>query len=718
MPPPVKATSSTPAGPSRVEAAAAPSYSIELPSPAALLITAGIILLCLLSLVFYTSVTPLVTARHGTPIPGTPGVRGFVLNDRINSDGLTIDDIAALSQKGAFRPMPSPEHEDVMTKGFGGQRWNRIDLDNPSPDYKRAILDLIWRIYDKSTLYVPRPDGTWKRIEDGELVSPVDPHRSERWRAFEIVLPPEQTLSVFLHTQDYYWLPTQFRYWDNPTDFSNRERFVFIHHFAYFGLWFGILIYGFFLYAMLRQRDQLFYILFIGFRGLSTFFSSNMASLLFAFPEFPLREILAVACGMFSLISLCFFTRHFLETSQRDPFFDRVLTWILRFIFGWYIFSLIGLWAPIALIFLKAHVLMGVSVTLLLLWGSLRAWRQGRPQARFFFIAFVPYFIGFLSLWIFTHDTVVQDDPGRLLFIMGTGLNMLLLSLAPAYRHRLALNRNIRLHQEYTGNLESEVARRTQVLKSFNDHLSSTVAERDRIITIIGHDLRTPAATLHSLARVLAHDAGDLDRTQLAHLASRISHACVLQFELLNNLLIWGGTQSGKWTPRREELCLLEVIATAWDYLESVACDKSISLRTSIAADFVVLSDNQLLQTVLRNLLANAIKFSHPESTIEVASQVFPGKGDVEICVKDSGVGMSPEQLSKLFASTIQSTPGTQEEHGSGIGLTLCRDLVRAVGGEIRIDSVPNLGTNISFTLPGALAPAPIPTRFPQASAI
>ena len=687
------------------EPAATPPYSLELPSPAPLLITAGIILLCLLSLIFYTSVIPLVTARYGTPIPGTPGVHGFVLPEKAHNDSLTIREVAALSKQGAFRPMPSREHENNLNRGLGGgERWNRIDFDNPSAEYRRVTLDLIWRVYDEVALYVPVPDGSWKQVRDGEWISRSTPGRSERWRAFELTLPPQQTLSVFLHTQDYYRLPTQFRYWDNPTDFSDLERFVFIHHFAYFGLWFGLLIYGFFLYAMLRQRDQLFYLLFIGFRGLSTFFSSNMATLLFAFPAgIPVREIVAVAFGMCSLVSLCFFTRHFLETSLRDPLFDRVLTWMLRFICGWYAFSLIGLWAPNALLFVKGHIFIGVSMTLTLLWGSVRAWRQGLPQARFFFIAFIPYFLGIFSLWIFTHDAVVQDDPGRLLFIVGTGLNMLLLSLAPAYRHRLALNRNIRLHQEYTGKLESEVTRRTHVLQSFNDHLSSTVAERDRIITIIGHDLRTPAATLHSLARLLAHDAGTLDRSRLTHLASRISHACVLQFELLNNLLIWGGTQSGKWKPRREELCLLEVIANAWDYLESVACDKSITLRTSIPADLAILSDNQLLQTVLRNLLANAIKFSHAESSVEVACQVSPEKGDVEICVKDSGVGISPEQLSKLFGSAVESTPGTQEEHGSGIGLTLCRDLVRAVGGEIRIDSVPNLGTNISFTLPNAL---------------
>lgn len=685
-----------------------PLPSLTLPVPARSLIVIAILLLLGLGIASYFAALPLVSAAGGTMIPGTPGIRGFVLHGDADTGNLTFEEVLALNQKGAFTPMPPPETEDFKTKGLSDQRWNRLEFDNPTGDYKRITLDLIWRIYDKVTLYTPSADGTWKRSCNGECVSPRDPERSGRWRAFDIVLPPQQTLTVFVHTKDYYRLPTQFRYWSNPVLFSDREHFIFNHLFAYFGLWFGMVAYGFFLYAMLRQRDQLYYVLFISFMGLSSFFSSNMANLFFSFPAFPLREIIGATGSLAALISLCLFTRHFLETATRDPAFDRLISRILWLLIAWSLTFPLGLWTPTAMRYLMSYILFGAGISFTLLWGSVRAWRKGSSQAFFFFLAFTPFAVGLLSLGLHPRYTLVQDDPQRLSFILGLALNMLLLSLAPAYRHRLAQSRNIKLHEKYTEQLESQVQSRTRVLQSFNDHLSATVDERNRIITIIGHDLRTPAASLHSLARALAHDAEGFDREHLTHLANQISHACVLQFELLNNLLIWGGTQSGRWQARKDDLCLLEVIATAWDYLDSVASDKAITLRTSIPADLLITSDAQLLQTVLRNLLANAIKYSHPQSAIEVSALTNGESKSVEICIKDCGIGITPEQVAQLFSCTIRSTPGTQEEHGSGIGLTLCRDLIRAIGGEVRIESVPNLGTNVAFTLPNALLPSPI----------
>ncbi len=224
------------------------------------------------------------------------------------------------------------------------------------------------------------------------------------------------------------------------------------------------------------------------------------------------------------------------------------------------------------------------------------------------------------------------------------------------------------------------------------------VAERDRILTIIGHDLRGPANSLKSLVQLLADNAATFTPKELADLSRKIDRACSLQLELLDSLLTWGRAQAGQgWEPT--SVMASEALEAAWGPLASLAGEKNIGMTDASPAGVNVLVDPPLLQTILRNLLVNAIKFTRPGGRIEVGGRLLK-PGMAELHVRDNGVGIAPERLSSLLGGVVESTPGTWSEQGSGLGLRLCRDLARKAGGGIRIESAPDHGTTVFLTLP------------------
>jgi signal transduction histidine kinase len=133
--------------------------------------------------------------------------------------------------------------------------------------------------------------------------------------------------------------------------------------------------------------------------------------------------------------------------------------------------------------------------------------------------------------------------------------------------------------------------------------------------------------------------------------------------------------------------------------MKTQAYNKNITLKNSIDTDFTIAADANLLSAVLRNLISNSIKFTPEGGTITIS--LSSHYGDPMISVQDTGVGMSPEQANKLFSLNEHTTSlGTAKEHGTGLGLILCKEFVEKHGGSIMVKSTPNNGSTFSFTLP------------------
>jgi signal transduction histidine kinase len=170
-------------------------------------------------------------------------------------------------------------------------------------------------------------------------------------------------------------------------------------------------------------------------------------------------------------------------------------------------------------------------------------------------------------------------------------------------------------------------------------------------------------------------------------------------FALLENLLEWSRIQTNKIKPRPEELKMKEIADETLYLLKENAANKGIQLQNLVGDNISVFADKNMISSVLQNLISNSIKFTNANGKIEISC--VPNGKHITVKVKDNGVGMSQENVAKLFKIEENvSTPGTDNEKGTGLGLILCKELIEKNNGRIWCESKPGDGSEFYFSLP------------------
>ncbi len=246
--------------------------------------------------------------------------------------------------------------------------------------------------------------------------------------------------------------------------------------------------------------------------------------------------------------------------------------------------------------------------------------------------------------------------------------------------------------------LETEVARRTAIIEAKKAELESLNATKDRLFAIIAHDLRSPALSFRGIAQKVNYLIKKGEYGLLEKLGSNIESNAQTLNHLLDNLLDWSLGQGKLQVFNPHPLPLNLEVKHACSFFEQKAADKGIQLIQSIPPDMEVFADQRALATGLRNLLDNAVKFTEKEGRVEVSAR--EKAGSLVIKVKDTGVGISPERLERMFDLRLNGTRGTNGESGSGLGLTLVKDLMEKHGGELMVESTPGRGTTVSIIFP------------------
>ncbi|GAA4353172.1 hypothetical protein GCM10023185_13560 [Hymenobacter saemangeumensis] len=234
---------------------------------------------------------------------------------------------------------------------------------------------------------------------------------------------------------------------------------------------------------------------------------------------------------------------------------------------------------------------------------------------------------------------------------------------------------------------------------------------KDQLLAVIGHDLRGPVGSFQDVGELLRHylQAGELQ--EVAGLGRELDQASQQLGALLDNLLQWAQSQTGALLVRPEPLPLHQAAEQALQLYRPAAAAKKLTLTNTVPAGLEVQADSNLLQTVLRNLLGNAIKFTPEGGTVSITTGLQAGQ--VSVAVADTGVGMTPEQQARLFAfDRRRSTRGTAGEGGTGLGLLVSQEFVQRLGGALRAQSAVGQGTTFSFELPAVnLTPSPSPAE-------
>ena len=243
-----------------------------------------------------------------------------------------------------------------------------------------------------------------------------------------------------------------------------------------------------------------------------------------------------------------------------------------------------------------------------------------------------------------------------------------------------------------------------RIIEEKNEELRKTIAGRDKMYSVIAHDLRSPMASMKMLLNTIMmsveKDKIDPDIFDMLEMSNKTSEEV---FSLLDNLLKWTKSQLGKLTVIPQKLDISGLADGVVEVMNSVAEVKHIKLIRTDHESFFVYVDIEMIKSILRNLISNAVKFSNPDSEIKVGIKAEDGK--VIVSVTDSGKGIKKEDQHKLLKDSSHfTTYGTNSEEGSGLGLLLCRDFARKNGGELWFESEENLGSVFSFSLPQLIA--------------
>jgi signal transduction histidine kinase len=222
---------------------------------------------------------------------------------------------------------------------------------------------------------------------------------------------------------------------------------------------------------------------------------------------------------------------------------------------------------------------------------------------------------------------------------------------------------------------------------------------KDRLFSIISHDLRSPFMVLLNLSQAIVEDIEVLTSEEIKELAKSMYISSQNVFGLLENLLKWSRIQFGGISSKPVKFDIKLKIDNAVGLLGAIAADKNIEIINQCSENSFVYADEDMISSVIQNLLSNAIKFSYKEGRIVFCSNTR--KNNVEISISDTGIGISLEDVDKLLNSDGYNTSfGTMNEKGSGLGLTLCKDILELNKGKISITSLPQKGSKFSFTLP------------------
>ncbi len=229
--------------------------------------------------------------------------------------------------------------------------------------------------------------------------------------------------------------------------------------------------------------------------------------------------------------------------------------------------------------------------------------------------------------------------------------------------------------------------------------LKEALDTKDKFFSIIAHDIKNPLYSIILNSEILVNYGEGFNHEKLIQKHNQIYMTTKRLNELLENLLQWARSQMGKINFEPSEFDLNKTVGEIADLFKPHLENKGITLDNNIPRHKIIYADLKLINTVIRNLVSNAIKFSDKGGKIEVNE--LGHKDYMEIWIKDYGVGIAPDRASEIFKSGKASTThGTEKEKGTGLGLILCREFVELHGGNIWVTSEPGKGSEFHFTIP------------------
>ncbi len=281
---------------------------------------------------------------------------------------------------------------------------------------------------------------------------------------------------------------------------------------------------------------------------------------------------------------------------------------------------------------------------------------------------------------------------------------LLILGLAVGYYFKL----------KFTKRKNQELEKSEELLREANSQLKELNSTKDKFFSIIAHDLRNPLGSLKVITELLDDNFDMINETDRREFVTEMRFSSKQIYELLENLLTWARSQSGRIEFKPDYINIHFMVASLFNLLNNQASKKNINLISEIDNNLLIWCDPNMLNTVMRNLISNAIKFTNTNGIVKVSAGIIDRKSlensginlqkydkFVEIKVADNGVGISENDINGLFRIDVaKSTIGTSKEKGTGLGLIISKEFIDKHEGIIRVESTQGIGTEFIIVLP------------------
>jgi two-component system, sensor histidine kinase and response regulator len=275
------------------------------------------------------------------------------------------------------------------------------------------------------------------------------------------------------------------------------------------------------------------------------------------------------------------------------------------------------------------------------------------------------------------------------LFVILALMGLLILIVFRNYRKSLKVSRLLQAQNQ-------KIERQKEDLSQKTDELSKLNQVKSRMLSIISHDVRGPLGVIKGTLDLFKE--GLLNEQELQKISGELENKVDFTLNLLDNLLYWARSQMSSFAPQPQKIDLIHILTNNVSFFSAIAQEKGITIQTDCPLVAQGFADLNMTDLVVRNLLANAIKFSAEKDFIQL--YLRQNERFITITVQDQGVGISPENQKKLLNGSNYSTRGTANEPGTGLGLVLCKDFVEKNGGKLWIESEEGKGSKFEFTIP------------------